>query len=846
MTAAKSGLKVSPTVVARPIFGNVIEADLTWTGKMFERGVRIACGPDGAITAMSRNLPESSVTLRLRNQALLPGMISAHSHCFHRALRGRNDLTVRNPGSGAAQLNFWSWRSEMYKLAASLTEEDLYLIARQTFEEMLQSGITAVGEFHYLHHPYEADSPARFADESKMYSLDRVVLRAAKDAKIRIVLLETYYQRAGMSSDQSSRLEPTQKRFYTATVEEFWKNMDRLEQELDKPMQSLGVAAHSVRAVPTEKLFALHSEAEKRKFVFHMHLEEQPQEIADCVAATKMRPSEIVLNNISVNERFTAVHCTHTSPKDLLEFTRRGANVCVCPLTEGNLADGIHSLPEQPLRNMPPLQVCFGTDCNQRICMAEEMRWFVQLQQLKTGRRGLAMLDEPNLSIALFRYATQNGARSLGLARCGSLGVGQWLDFFAINLGHPALANTTDGLLDAFVFGTAPEALITASCAGGYLREYNGGIYQVSTPSPNSPLRSNDAVRLDGSSVARLAYSLMAIESVTGNEALVTATLAGYLETCGWQVYRQTLEGQPPERFNLLATRGKKFDPYPLRSPRLLLNSHLDTVPPFIAPSFDPSGTLLRGRGACDAKGMVAAMIFAAEKFCALEGNQAQDVALLFVVGEETDHLGMIEANKLGLAPEFLICGEPTQLKLAERQKGILKFQLISDGTAAHSGYPEKGRSAMEPLLDVLQDLRSTKWPSSQELGKTTLNIGIIRGGEAANVLPEHAEATLLFRVVTDAASLMAKVKEVVADRVIIKPMTANNPVDLCVVDGFDSAIVAFNTDIPYFKPARLPQCFLFGAGSITDAHTANEFVAVSDLEISVERYVTLMRKLLL
>ncbi len=328
--------------------------------------------------------------------------------------------------------------------------------------------------------------------------------------------------------------------------------------------------------------------------------------------------------------------------------------------------------------------------------------------------------------------------------------------------------------------------------------------------------------------VVALALKLIDIESTSGREKPMADFLQAYLEPLGWQVQLQEVA---PDRDNIFAFR-------PGNKPRLIFNSHIDTVPPFFPASIDDAW--IRGRGACDTKSLIAAQLLAAQ---ALVEKGHEDIGLLYVVGEEVDHCGMIKANALGLDPEYLIVGEPTESKLARRQKGILKFQLECVGKAAHSGYPHTGDSAIETLLDVLQDLRRAQWPEDATLGATTLNIGILKGGRAANVLADHASAEALIRVVTKQEDIRAKVEEIAAGRASIRVIAGNDPHELHTLQGYESAVVAFNTDIPYLQFSG--KALLWGAGSILDAHTAGEKIRIADLEAAVGIYQDLAERCL-
>ncbi len=330
------------------------------------------------------------------------------------------------------------------------------------------------------------------------------------------------------------------------------------------------------------------------------------------------------------------------------------------------------------------------------------------------------------------------------------------------------------------------------------------------------------------SEVVELALKLIDIESVTGNEKPMADYLEERLSSEGWEVVRQTVE---PGRDNVYATR-------PGHSPRLIFNSHIDTVPPFFPA--DLKDGVITGRGACDTKSLIAAQLLAAR---ALVASGVEDIGLLYVVGEEVDHSGMIKANKLGIDPQFLIVGEPTESKLVRRQKGIYKLRLESKGKTAHSGYPHTGVSAIDPLVEVLHDLRKADWPGDVQLGETTINIGVIGGGRAANVVPDKAFAEILIRVVTSSAEIKGMVDRIVDGRVSCHEVASNDPCELTTLDGYDTVVVSFNTDIPYLKFNG--KALLWGAGSIQDAHTAAEHILVKDLEAAVGIYEQLARQCL-
>src|SRR5262244_3583156 len=270
--------------------------------------------------------------------------------------------------------------------------------------------------------------------------------------------------------------------------------------------------------------------------------------------------------------------------------------------------------------------------------------------------------------------------------------------------------------------------------------------------------------------VFELTRNLISIPSISGDEKEVADSLAEYLRGAGLEVRVQEIDSNRP---NVYARRGE---------PDIVLSTHTDTVPPFVELREDDE--FIYGRGACDAKGIIAAMVKAGE---ALVESGVSDFGLLFVVGEEAGSHGARAANSNPNQSRFLINGEPTESKLALGSKGALRAILKVTGRAAHSAYPQRGESAVEKLLDVLNDLRATHWPSNEPLGATTMNIGTIKGGVAANVIPPEAEAELLFRVVTNADSLKGVIENVVGARAKIEYTFACDPVVTEQLNGFET-----------------------------------------------------------
>ena len=325
-----------------------------------------------------------------------------------------------------------------------------------------------------------------------------------------------------------------------------------------------------------------------------------------------------------------------------------------------------------------------------------------------------------------------------------------------------------------------------------------------------------------------LARALVDIPSADGDERAVADFLASFLVERGWTVERQEAA---PGRPNLLATTGAPA--------RVVFSSHLDTVPPHIPAREDKE--FLHGRGACDAKGIVAAQVAAAER---LRAAGLKDLGLLFVADEEENGSGARAANKHPRAREcrWLINGEPTENKLATGTKGSLRLRLTAEGKNAHSAYPELGHSAIDDLLVVLAELRAARWPEDPVFGETTCNIGVIAGGTRPNVIAAAAHADLQIRLVGPVEPVREIVERAAGGRARVDVLTAIPPVRLTTAPGFETALVRYATDIPNLTNWGKP--LLLGPGSIHLAHTPEERIAKAELQRGVELYERLVRAL--
>jgi len=326
----------------------------------------------------------------------------------------------------------------------------------------------------------------------------------------------------------------------------------------------------------------------------------------------------------------------------------------------------------------------------------------------------------------------------------------------------------------------------------------------------------------------KLTRELIDIPSLTGDELAVGQYLARLLETLGYRVETQEVAA---DRFNVIATTRE--------SPRVVFSTHMDTVPPFIESSEDEE--FIHGRGSCDAKGIIAAQILAAER---LRAEDVNDVGLLFTVDEESGSFGAQTANKHSLASEcrYLINGEPTDNRLATGTKGSIRAFITTQGRAGHSAYPEAGESAIEKLLDILEAIRHREWPEDSFFGTTTCNIGVLAGGTRPNVIADKARAELQIRLGIDIEHIKSVLDEAVGERGRIEYASEHNPIRLLGVPGFEQCVVRFTTDIPYLS--SWGQALLLGPGSILDAHTDHERVSKRELNEAVQLYVDLARKL--
>ncbi|RLV87573.1 hypothetical protein JA9_002302 [Meyerozyma sp. JA9] len=367
--------------------------------------------------------------------------------------------------------------------------------------------------------------------------------------------------------------------------------------------------------------------------------------------------------------------------------------------------------------------------------------------------------------------------------------------------------------------------LVFAGCAIASLWQDQVGQDQV-------PLGTDKPI--ESQSLLDFHRKLVTIPSVSGTELAVAKYLGAYLKSLNLTVEYQEVA---KNRYNVYAYLGNK------RNTTVLLTSHIDTVPPYLP--YKVEGSRIYGRGSTDAKASVAAQVFAFAQMAAKKTIGEGDVALLYVVGEEVDGRGMEAVSaSLGAHWEAAIFGEPTELKLGVGHKGGYVVNVVVNGTAAHSGYPELGVSATEALVPLLAKMLDAEWPASDLLGPSTLNIGKIDAGVAANVIPAHAEAQVFVRVAADLAGVDKTMTSILAghQHVTYEVLAKVEPQYLDFeVPGFDSIVLAYATDIPHLH-LQLQKRYLYGPGTIHVAHGANEYVEIQDLYDGVDGYTRLIK----
>lgn len=417
--------------------------DLIYADGKFHGARPITCDDRGHITSADS---QAGPPTQLNNRAALPGLINAHSHAFQRVIRGRTEYrTSENKDS------FWTWREMMYSAAERLTPEDVYDASRMAFLEMALSGITSVGEFHYLHH---APGGQSYEDPNL---LAKEVVRAAQEVGLRIALLRVAYARSGFETEPN----PKQRRFIEDDPETYLKHLDRLTVDLRSSANAwVGLAPHSVRAVPLDHLRTIITFGNRSNLPIHMHVAEQPAEISACIAEYGRSPVALLATEGLLSEHFTGVHAIHVSPKAVAMIAQARALVCACPTTERNLGDGVVPV---DLYFQNDVRVALGTDSHVQIDLLEDARELEYNLRLQNMERAVLSPEQSDsrsaLAGRLFDCATLRGAESIG-SPGGRLNDGRAADFFTVDLDDPSIAGATkDDLLATVVFSLSRTAV---------------------------------------------------------------------------------------------------------------------------------------------------------------------------------------------------------------------------------------------------------------------------------------------------------------------------------------------------------------------------------------------------
>lgn len=414
--------------------------DYVYTPQGLETHKIVSISGDGRISSITdveaQCIAPSDISA-LPGIALLPGFVNAHSHVFQRALRGHTHRPL------SKQDTFWTWRRAMYAEAQRLNPDLLYESALRTYCEMLAAGYTSVGEFHYVHH---RPGGQPYANPN---SMSEAILQAGREAGIRVVLLMAAYAQGGFNTPP----EEEQRRFCDASVDAYLARVEALRVK----GVPIGVAPHSVRAVPREWIRAIANYSRTHQLPLHVHADEQTAEIEQCQAAYGCRPVELLESFEALGPRTTIIHATHASDTEIALLAHYGCTVCVCPTTEGDLGDGIAPFAALLSARIP---LAIGSDSNTRLDPIEELRWAEYSARMRYQRRRVLVAGElASPGPLLLTYGTLNGASALGL-EAGSIAPGMLADFVAVDINHPSMAGwTADDFLDVLFFGASSEVI---------------------------------------------------------------------------------------------------------------------------------------------------------------------------------------------------------------------------------------------------------------------------------------------------------------------------------------------------------------------------------------------------
>jgi formimidoylglutamate deiminase len=411
--------------------------DYVYTAQGLQSDTIITISDDGLIAAVTKRDADTAITGRLPGMALLPGFVNTHSHAFQRALRGHTHRPL------AQHDTFWTWRQAMYAEARRLHPDLLYKQAVQTYREMLAAGYTSVGEFHYVHHQPDGQPYAN------VNAMAEAIVQAGHDAGIRVVLLLAAYAQGGFNQPPDA----DQRRFCDVSVAAYLARVEALR----ATGIPLGVAPHSVRAVPEPWFRAIADYSRTHQLPLHVHADEQRAEIEQCQAVHGCTPIELLEHFGALGPQTTIVHATHASTREITLLAQYGCTVCVCPTTEGDLGDGIAPYTELLAAGIP---LAIGSDSNTRLDPLEELRWAEYSARMRYQRRRILIAHElTSPGPLLLACGTRHGAAALGL-RTGSIAPGMAADFVVVDLQAAALAGwTADDFLDTLFFGASAQVI---------------------------------------------------------------------------------------------------------------------------------------------------------------------------------------------------------------------------------------------------------------------------------------------------------------------------------------------------------------------------------------------------
>ena len=440
-----------------------VSADFIWDGQRFVENavLEIQNGCIGKLHSADGRKETNSDAKKYSRCAIIPGFANAHSHAFQRAFRGQTEWSLRD-----LKDDFWSWRNIMYRFANQLSPEDLYIVTAWTFLEMVKSGITAVGEFHYVHHQRDGSA---YAPTSLMSAQ---IMEAAIQVGLKLTLLPVAYHRGGVGRP----IETEQRRFAHRTPESYFELVQSIRESARNISNvQVGLAPHSIRACDKTWLRACGTFANKHQLMTHIHVCEQPREIDECKEEHGVTPIELLKETGLLNNRTTLVHATHLNGNEPELIQKSGSLVCACPTTEANLGDGFFPANELLSKNIP---ICLGTDSHAQIDIFQEARLLEVQQRLQYQRRNVLTrysvkneVNEQRLSDTLFPMMTSQGYKSLGWSG-GELTPGSAADFLVIDLEHPSILGVpSKSLLDALILGASPSAIHSVYVSGRCVME---------------------------------------------------------------------------------------------------------------------------------------------------------------------------------------------------------------------------------------------------------------------------------------------------------------------------------------------------------------------------------------